>query len=47
MANGFGGTAFDGFGHPYKKNLVCFNDPAHPSKTPVTDAVKAGKPVAS
>lgn len=38
-------TAFDGFGHPYKKNLVKFLDPSHPghaskSKTPVTDAIK-------
>ncbi|KAH8154203.1 uncharacterized protein LAJ45_01971 [Morchella importuna] len=37
--------AFDGFGHPYKKNLVKFLDPSHPghaskSKTPVTDAIK-------
>ncbi|KAL0632649.1 54S ribosomal protein L23, mitochondrial [Maublancomyces gigas] len=33
--------AFEGFGHPYKANLVSFNDPTHPSKTPVTDAIKS------
>lgn len=41
FADWFTRTAFEGFGHPYKSNLVRFNDPAHPSKTPVTDAIKS------
>jgi hypothetical protein len=35
------GTAFEGTGHPYQKNIIKVNDGTKWDRTPLVDAVKA------